>query len=167
MWIQAKSKDLSYLDIVKEHIVHRKRLNYISSRIDNSAPRLRPHVLQNLKGKILNETKQDKINNSNKILVDKLIKLSSRENSTQNNLRDASWRHKKFEDLSLSIENSRILQKLRDSKSHYSSEKLKNEYKYSFKLKKMLQKQSFRFYKHNLSNGGLNAEKVNLNLSQT
>lgn len=166
MWISTKSKDLSYLDIVKEHTVHKKRLDYISSRIDNSAPKLRPHVIQNLKGKILNETKQDKINTSNKILVDKLIKLSSRENSTQKSLKDASWRLKKIEDVSVSIENSRILQKLRNSKSHYSSEKLKNEYKFSYKLKKMLQKQSFRFYKLKLSNGGLNAEKVNLNLSQ-
>lgn len=136
------------MDVVKEHAAHKKRMGFISSRVDNSAPRHRSHVVKDLKKRVLVGDRQDEINNNNRILLEKLIKVVSRQNSTPRIPKETLWKPKKIEDLAVSMENSRILQKIKDSKSYYSSEKFRQEYKYSFKLKKMLQQHSFKIHRY-------------------
>lgn len=165
MWISAKSKDLSYLDIVKEHVAHKKRMGFISSRVDNSPPKQRSHVVKDLKKRILNDGRLDEINNNNRILLEKLIKVVSRQSSTPRIAKEPVWKPKKIEDLAVSMENSRIMQKIKDSKSYYSSEKFRQEYKYSFKLKKMLQQHSFKIHRFKTFDRYLNLDRTKANAS--
>ena len=84
MWSQRpSSKRIQDRDLVREHLIHREKLCRVSSRINNSPPRSMTHVKKNLKGRLLEKDRKENILNSNKILVDKLMRVNSRDSSTQ------------------------------------------------------------------------------------
>ena len=134
-------------DIIREHLIHRDRLFRVSSRIDNSQPRSMTHVKNNLKGKMIEKGRKDEINTSNKILVNKLMRVNSRDTSlTSLSLRGNFLnRSKKFEEIcKITNENFRILTKIKTSKPHYPSKRLNQEYRYASTLKNRISKTSGR-----------------------
>ena len=134
-------------DIILEHSLHLKKLSRVSSRIDNSSPKKMTHVYKNSKGKYLEKTVKESILSTNKILVDKLLKVSSRENSTCKSRKNAvsqSRSRKNGEIFRITCENFRILNKIKTSRPYYSSEKMKKEYRFSSTLKKMISQNAGR-----------------------
>ena len=105
------------------------------------------HVYKNSKGKYLEKTEKELILSSNKILVDKLLKVSLRGNSTCKGRKNAvsQSRSRKNEEISrITCENFRILNKIKTSRPYYSSEKMKKEYRFSSTLKKMISQNAGR-----------------------
>lgn len=134
-------------DILREHFVHQQRLCRVSSRIDNSSPRCMSHVTKNLKGKLLEKSRKEEINSKNQLLVNKLLKVNSRDSSVRRSTQHPSFmnRSKKIEEISkITNENYRILNKIKKSKPHYSSERLRKEYRYATTLKSMISQNSGR-----------------------
>lgn len=134
-------------DIVLEHTLHLKKLSRVSSRIDNSTPKKMTHVIKNSKGKYLEQNKQESILSSNKILVDKLLRVSSRENSTCRPRKSAISQNKnrRIHEISrITCENFRILNKIKSSRPHYSCERMKEQYRFSSTLKKMISQNAGR-----------------------
>jgi hypothetical protein len=128
IWPDVKSKLSFKNDILLEHMYHKKRLDLISSRVNNSPPKKQVHIINDLKGKIIQLAKQQEIEKNNKILVEKIIKVSSRENSTKrggNHFSPLRAPIKRLEDSKISSENLRLSHRLESCKPHYSFEKLK------------------------------------------
>ena len=133
MWSSVPKPSFSK-DTILEHFYHRKRLDTISSRIDNSPPKKQAHILNDLKGKILQLSKKSEIEAENRLLVDKIIKVSSRENSSKRTVKNYSpIRVKKSKDTKISLENLRLSHKIKSCKPHYSFEKLRKQFRFSDK----------------------------------
>ena len=148
MWSQiALAKNTREGEIIREHVIHRARLTRVSSRIDNSTPKNMIHVKHNLKGKLIEQGKKDFINTSNKMLVDKLLKLNTRGSSCKNSKKQTIFlnRSKKIEEITkINNENYRVLHKIKTSKPYYSVERLKQEYKNSTQIKNRISRNSGR-----------------------
>lgn len=134
-------------EIVMEHAIHKKRLSRVSSRIDNQSPKRMKHIIENSKGKYIQQSKKSLIQTSNRILVDKLLKVTSRESSIkrQNKGLTPGSRLKKLQEIMrITKENFRILNKIKTSRPHYSSERMKKDYNFKQNLKKMISQNAGR-----------------------
>ena len=148
MWSQRpSSKRIQDRDLVREHLIHREKLCRVSSRINNSPPRSMTHVKKNLKGRLLEKDRKENILNSNKILVDKLMRVNSRDSSTQRWSKRNSLLNRvtKYEEVNkITCENYRILDKIKNSKPHYSFERLRKDYNLTTKIKNRISQNSGR-----------------------
>jgi hypothetical protein len=148
MWNHMPSrKRLRDMDLLREHIIHRSKLSRVSSRIDNTPPKAMSHVKNNLKGKLNEQSRRNSINSSNQILVNKLKRVSSRDSRTRNEpTRAISFnKTKKIDEISrITVENYRILRKIKLSKSYYSNERMKKEYRTTNDLKNRISKNAGR-----------------------
>lgn len=167
MWNhKASSKRIRDQDIMREHIIHREKLSRMSARIDNAPPHDMTHVKINLKGQMIKQSRKDSINTSNRILVKKLMKVSSR-TSSEHRPRKAVLSlnaSRKFDEVSrITTENFRILNKIKRSKPYYSSERLKKEYRHSRDLKNMISQNAGRVPKIvNFPQGDLNLSNLEI-----
>jgi hypothetical protein len=130
-----------------EHSIHKKRLSRISSRINNQSPKRMKHVAENSKGRYLELSKKNLIQTSNRILVDKLLKVTSRENSVQRPRKNTAPpnRLKKLQEIvRITNENFRILNKIKTSRPYYSCEKMRKDYDFKKNLKKMISQNAGR-----------------------
>lgn len=137
-------------EIVIEHNIHKKRLSRVSSRIDNQSPKRMKHLFENSKGKYLQQSKKNLILSSNRILVGKLLKVTSRENSIrrQNKGLTPGNRLKKVQEvMRITKENFRILNKIKTSRPYYSSERMKKDFDFKQNLKKMISQNAGRIPK--------------------
>lgn len=145
MWKPANLKGIAKREIQLEHKIHRKRLTRVSSRIDNTPPKQMRHLRLNSKGKFLEESKKNLINSSNKILVDRMLKVTSRQSSLTRSTRRSlpSNRSKQTEELSrITNENSRLFHRLNSCKPHYSLEKSEKQYKVLNSIKQRISYQN-------------------------
>lgn len=141
------SKRVRERDIIREHLIHKEKLCRVSSRIDNASPRCMSHVQKNLKGKFIEKARKNEIISSNKMLVNKLLKVNARDNSMSRVINHSNFlmTSKKIEEIGkITNENYRILNKIKTSKPYYSSDKLKRQYRYATTLKNMISKNSGR-----------------------
>ena len=134
-------------EIVIEHTIHKKRLSRVSSRIDNQSPKRMKHLFENSKGKYIEQSKKNLIQSSNRILVGKLLKVTSRENSIkrQNKGSASANRLKHLQEvMRITKENFRILNKIKTSRPYYSSERMKKDFDFKQNLKKMISQNACR-----------------------
>ena len=148
MWNQrSSSRRIQERDLLREHTIHKEKLCRVSSRIDNASPKAMNHVKKNLKGRLIEKNRKEGIVYSNKILVDKLMKVNTRDTSVQKpKKRNAMLnRSYKFEEISrLNNENYRILNRIKTSKPHYSCERLRRDYKFATHIKNRISQNSGR-----------------------
>ena len=176
MWNQlTPNKRYFERDLIREHSLHKEKLIRASSRIDNQSPRSMIHVRHNLKGKFLAKSRNEFINHSNRILVDKLCKVNSRDFSLQNYQKKLVIlnKSKKIENISkITHENFRIMDKINTSKTHYSVKKLRDDYRYSVNLRTMISKNSNRVpktidFNHDIQSNSPIANKSSKSLHNT
>jgi hypothetical protein len=141
MWKPGNFKGFSKRESRLEHSIHKQRLSRVSSRIDNTPPKKMTHVSLNCKGRFLEQSKKNSIQSSNKLLVDRLIRVSSRKNSLSEPIKRPSSlnRSKKVEEISrITSENFKIFNKLKTCRPYYPVDKLEKDFRYSSRLKKRI-----------------------------
>ena len=145
MWKPANLKGIARREIQLEHKIHKKRLTRVSSRIDNTPPKQMRHLSLNSKGKYLEESKKNLINSSNKILVDRMLKVTSRRSSLTRPTKHSllTSRPKQTEELSrITNENFRLFHRLNTCKPHYPIERSEQQYKVQNRIKQRISYQN-------------------------
>jgi hypothetical protein len=141
MWKAGTFKGHSKRESKLEHSIHKHRLSRVASRIDNTPPKEMTHVRLNSKGKFLEQSKRNLIQSSNKILVERLVRVSSRKNSLTEPIKRPSSlnRSRKIEEISrITSENFKIFSKLKSCRPHYPVNKLEKDFRYTSRLKQRI-----------------------------
>jgi hypothetical protein len=147
MWSGIKKNE--DLQVSKEHISHKNRLNLIKSRVDTQAPKELLHVKQKLKSKALKQSHISTIHAENQILLQKMMEINTRgsnskklhENSSSRSLNEFA----RAQQLSkITEENLNILNRLQEVKSSYNFRKWNKEFKFKKYLSQKLSENSRR-----------------------
>ena len=131
MWnLKASCKEISELDAINEHFIHRKKLLAIKPRIDNKPPKNMPHVHYKAKKELEELKTQAEIQHKNQLLLKKLQKIEQHPLKTENFSKQSSGFIHRLRDqlIRISDENEKILSRIQTAKPHYPVRKQEHDY---------------------------------------
>ena len=109
----------NYEDFLKEKETRRfvKSLHGIKSIVDTSGPKNVPHLKKRSKKAQLREARQEEINFTNRVLMDKIFSIDSRANSKRNssNTHSLNKNSRSKNNVRINEENQKILERLQQA----------------------------------------------------
>ena len=137
------------MQVAKEHVSHKYRLQGIKARVDTNAPKEIYHLKQKLKSKALKQNYISTIHAENQILLQKMMEINTRNSQGKKLTENSSTRslneYARAQHLTkITEENLNFLNRLQGVKSNYNFRKWNKDFKFKKYLSQKLSENSRR-----------------------